>query len=324
MRASPFAAALCLAVGASSMAAETLTVQATIALPHGEGRIDHLAYSRRDGRLFVAELGNDSVAVVDVPRRKLVRRLEGIKEPQGIAYYDEAARLYVASGGDGTVRAYDSRNLTLVGSIKLAGDADNIRIDREARRVYVGYGDGALAVLDSASLERIGDIRLKGHPESFQLSPTDAHIYVNIPDSREIAVVDRTSARQVASWPASPWSANYPMAIDRDGAAIIAVFRDPARVAKYSMSKGTLANSAPACGDADDVFIDQRRGRIYAICGAGFVEVLDLTTLKSIAKLATSPGARTGLFAADEDLLFVAARAHGNADAAIWVLKPGD
>jgi hypothetical protein len=218
----------------------------------------------------------------------------------------------------------DAGDLKLVRSIKLAGDADNIRVDREARRVYVGYGDGALAVLDPDSLERVGDIRLKGHPESFQLSPSDSHIYVNIPDSREIAVVDRASARQVASWPASQWRANYPLAVDREGAAIVSVFRSPARIARYSTSNGAIANSAPVCGDADDVFVDSRRGRIYVICGAGFVEVLDLTTLKSIAKLATSPGARTGLVAAEEDLLFVAARANRSANAAIWVLKVGD
>ena len=36
---------------------------------------------------------------------------------------------------------------------------------------------------------------------------------VNVPDAREIAVVDRKAGRQVASWPATKWGANYPMAI---------------------------------------------------------------------------------------------------------------
>ncbi len=209
--------------------------------------------------------------------------------PQGIAYFAPLQRLYIAAGGDGTVRAYDAHNLTVVGSIKLANDADNIRIDPAARRVYVGYGDGALAVLDPVSLERVGEIPLKGHPESFQLSPVDGHVYVNVPDAREIAVVDRKAGRQVASWSATKWGANYPMAIDEGGSSVLAVFRRPARIARYSMKDGSLSMETETCGDADDVFVDAPRKRVYVICGEGVVDVLDRVTLRRIERFPTSP-----------------------------------
>ena len=175
MRAAVFAA-LGLLASANSAGGVTLELKGRIPLPDYMGRIDHLAFDPVRNRLYVAELGNDSVAVVDVNGSRLERRLDGLDEPQGIAYFAPLQRLYVAAGGDGTVRAYDGHNLTLVGNIKLSNDADNIRIDPEARRVYVGYGAGALAVLDPVSLERVGEIPLKGHPESFQLSPVDGHV----------------------------------------------------------------------------------------------------------------------------------------------------
>jgi DNA-binding beta-propeller fold protein YncE len=323
MRAAVFTALVLLSLAASARAA-TLQLQAKIPLPASKGRIDHLAFDPVRGRLYVAELGNGSVAIIDVNQRRLERRLEGLDEPQGVAYFAPTNRLYVAAGGDGSVRAYDADKLVQIKSIKLAGDADNIRIDAVAKRVYVGYGDGALAVLDVDSLERKGDIPLHAHPESFQLSPVDARIYVNVTAAREIAVVDRTTGRQIGSWPATRWSAHYPMAIDAANKAVLSVFRGPARIARYSMVDGSILQERDTCEDADDVFVDAKRKRVYIVCGQGVVDILDLATLERRERFVTSPGARTGLYSETADLLFVAARADGKRDAAIWMLSPVD
>jgi DNA-binding beta-propeller fold protein YncE len=326
MRPAIFAAVL-VAMGPLAIDSATggsLKLQAKIPLPDCEGRIDHLAFDADHGRLFVAELGNNTVSVVDVDKRRLERRLEGVKEPQGIAYFAPLQRLYVAEGGDGTVRAYDATNFKQIATAKLAGDADNIRIDPVANRLYVGYGDGALAVLDPDSLERSGDIPLKAHPESFQLSPIDGRIYVNVPDAKEVTVVDRKAGRPLASWPATKWAANYPMAIDEQRQSVLSVFRRPPRVVRFSVKDGSVSAEAEVCGDADDVFVDANRNRVYVICGEGAVDVLDRDSLRRIERFSTSPGARTGLYSTAADVLFVAARAHDGQDAAVWVLKPTD
>ena len=302
----------------------SLEIQAKIPLPNCKGRIDHLAIDAVHHRLFIAELGNDTVAVIDVDQRRLERRLEGLNEPQGIAYFAPLQRVYVAEGGDGTVRAYDAVSLEQVATTRLAGDADNVRVDSAARLVYVGYGDGALAVLDPESLHRRRDIPLKAHPESFQLSPVDGNIYVNVPDAKQVAVVDRKSGRQVASWPATKWAANYPMAIDEQKQSVLSVFRKPARIVRYATRDGAVVAESDVCVDADDVFVDAKRRRIYVICGEGAVDVLDRETLERIERVITTPGARTGLYSAATELLFVAARAEGGHDAAVWILKPVD
>ncbi len=322
MRAATLAALALITVGPATGGA--LAIQGQIPLPGCQGRIDHLAIDFDHQRLFVAELGNDTVAVVDIANRRLIRRLEGHDEPQGIAYFAPLNRLYVADGGDGTIRAYDATTFKRVATARLSGDADNVRIDSVARRVYVGYGVGALAVFEPDSLKQIDDIALKAHPEGFQLSPHDGNVYINVPGAGAIVVADRATARSVATWPATRWSSNYPMAIDEQDHAILSVFRRPARIARYSMKDGALIAEAEVCGDADDVFVDAKRNRAYVICGAGVVDVLDRQTLKRIDQIPTSPGARTGLYSTAADALFVAARAEGNHEAAVWILKPVD
>src|SRR5262245_2670391 len=134
-----------------------LELQGKIPLPDGIGRIDHLAFDPNAHRLFVAELGNGSVAIVDNDQRRFEHRIEGLDEPQGIAYFAPLHRVYVADGRNGMVRAYDAGDFKEVGSTRLGPDADNIRIDANTQRMYVGYGDGALAILDPGSLEVLGE-----------------------------------------------------------------------------------------------------------------------------------------------------------------------
>ena len=81
------------------------------------------------------------------------------------------------------------------------------------------------------------------------------------------------------------------------------------------------------CGDADDVFFDNARQRIYVSCGAGSVDVFQqgATGYRLLGRVKSSSGARTSLFVPELDRLFVAARAGYfglGSDAAILVFRP--
>src|SRR3954467_11684233 len=92
--------------GAAQEASPPLVLETTIPLPDTGGRIDHLAVDLRRGRLFVAELGNGTVDMVDLAARRVVHRLQGLKEPQGVGYSPAADMIAVASAGDGSVRLF--------------------------------------------------------------------------------------------------------------------------------------------------------------------------------------------------------------------------
>src|ERR1700690_1083771 len=104
-----------------------LQLESKIALGNVHGRIDHMAVDLKRQRLFVAELGNDSVGVVDLANRKLLHTITGLKEPQGVGYEPSTDTLYVANAGDGSVRMYQGGDFKETGRIALGDDADNIR-----------------------------------------------------------------------------------------------------------------------------------------------------------------------------------------------------
>src|SRR5215472_9154263 len=90
--------------GHSETAGWPLALEGKIPLGDVRGRIDHLGFDSKRQRFYVAELGNDSLGVVDLHVGKVVRRIEGLSEPQGVAYEPMTDTVYVANAGDGSVR----------------------------------------------------------------------------------------------------------------------------------------------------------------------------------------------------------------------------
>jgi len=253
----------------------------------------------------------------------VLRRVGGMSEPQGVAYIPSADSVYVANGGDGSVRVLRGEDLEPTGRIELGNDADNVRVDTPRNRVLVGYGNGALAVIDPASRTKTADLRLKAHPEGFQLDEAGGRVFVNVPDAHEIEIVDLASqtSRSLATQRAR---SNFPMAIDRDTRRVIVVFRSPPTLMALSGEDGQIVAKIETCGDADDVFVDPKRHRVYVSCGAGAVDVFDQQGVeyRRLARVPAVPGARTSLFAPELDRLFVAVRAQSNEPAAIWLFRP--
>lgn len=312
-------AVVLLSLTAHADGAAPLVLQAKIPLGPVVGRIDHMAVDLHHGRLFVAELGNNSVAVVDLDSRRVLRRIGGLSEPQGVGYEPTADMIYVANAGDGSVRLFRGDDLVAAGRIELGSDADNVRIF--AGQVLIGHGDGAIAVIDAASRRTIADIRLPAHPESFRV--TSNRIFVNLPDARQIAVIDRARRQRVALWRFGGARANFPMALDRGGARVITAFRDPPTLVVFDSRRGMVVAHHPVCGDADDVFVDTKRRLVYVSCGAGFIDIFAAADKYAVrGRVATIPGARTALFVPERDRLYLAVRAARGQGAAIWVFKP--
>src|SRR5215813_1383119 len=281
-------------------------------IPLGEvrGRIDHFAVDLKRGRLFVAELENDTVAVIDLQGNKVMRVITGLSKPQGLGYHPPTDSLYVANGGDGTLAIFAGDGYRPVARIHLGDDADNIRVDETRNQVFVAYGNGALAIIDPTTRMKVGDIELKAHPESFQIHRSTDRIFLNDPTNAAVVVVDLATRKQLHAWPTGNGS-NFPMALNDAAGHVVVGLRDPAKLGAFSMTDGKSVATVDLCGDTDDMFMDAKRKRIYVSCGEGFLDVIDAQdrAYRRIGRIATVAGARTSLFVPELDLLFIAARA---------------
>lgn len=306
---------------------EPLRMLRAIQLPHVEGRIDHLALDGAGLKLFVAALGNNTVEVVDLQRGTHLKSLPGFREPQGIASLADAKTIAVANGqGDG-VQILGADDYRFLRGVPLGADSDNVRYDAAARRLYVGYASGALAAIAPADGTVLGRVTLDGHPESFQLEGSGPRIFVNVPDAGHIAVVDRNTMKIVATWPVTGAQSNFPMALDDAGHRLFVGCRDPPKVLVFDTTTGRETAAMDIVSDTDDLFYDAARKRLYVSGGGGFIDVLDArqpATLTRIAHVATAAGARTSLFAPQQNRLYLAVPHRGVQSAEIRVYDVRD
>jgi len=296
----------------------------TIALPNVEGRIDHMAVDVKGRRLFVAALGNNSVEVLDLRAGKHLQSITGLHEPQGVGFILEFNKLFIANGKSGACDILDGSSFKRIKSVEFADNADNVRYDATSRRVYVGYGSGGLGVIDPANDNQIGDIKLAAHPESFQLEKSGSRIFVNLPDAKKIVVVDREARKTIATWPATGAAANFPMALDEPHHRLFVGFRKPARLLVFDTESGKVMANLESPGDADDIFYDSSRRRVYISGGDGSIGVFqqqDADHYQPMAKIPTAVGAPTALFVLALNRLYLAVPHRGSQKAEVRVYE---
>lgn len=305
--------------------AEPLTFVRAIQLPGVEGRIDHLAFDTTTQRLYVAALGNNTVEVIDARTGAHLKSLPGFHEPQGIAAVPDTKAIAIANGQGEGLQLIDNADYHAKGSIRLGDDSDNVRYDASAKRVYVGFGSGALAAITSADSKIADEAKLPGHPESFQLERTGSRVFVNVPTSEQIAVVDRTAMKVIATWTVTTARSNFPMALDEANHRLFIGCRRPARVLVYDTTTGKETGSFEIVGDTDDLFYDAARKRLYVSGGEGYLDVIQDSgggRFTRVAHMPTAAGARTSLFVPDQNRLFLAVPHRGSQRAEIREFEP--
>lgn len=302
--------------------AQELALEQKIDIGSVAGRIDHMAVDVARHRLLVAELGNNSLGVIDIAAGRLEKTIDGLKEPQGVGYSPNFDLIYVTNAGDGSVHLLKGADFSSVATIGLGDDADNIRFDG-VEKLLVGYGNGAIAVLDARTGRKLSDIWLAAHPEAFVVDAAARRLYVNLPNARQVGAVDLDKGAVASQWSVAGAAANFAMAFEAGGNRLFVAYRNPASIVTIDAGSGRVLSRTETCGDVDDVFFDAKRSRLYASCGEGFVAVFDaMSEPKEIRRIPTRAGARTALFVPELDRLFVGVRSHGGAGAAIWIYRP--
>jgi DNA-binding beta-propeller fold protein YncE len=311
-------------VGSYIIAAESdnapFQLKQTIPLPGVEGRIDHFDFDAVGERLFVCALGNNTVEVIDLNKAERVHTISGLGAPQGVAFVPELNRLHVANDKGGVCNIYDADSFQLISKVDFGDDADNVRYDSASKRVYVGFGSGGIGVINAVDGKQVGSIKLAAHPEAFELEGQGQRIFVNVPNARNVAVVDRDKGEVIATWKTDGASGNFPMALDEASHRLFVGCRLPSKLVVLDTASGKTVTSVGISGDPDDLFYDRKRHRVYVICGAGKIDIIDQTdanTYKALTKINTADGARSGLFVPERDALFVAVPHRGSQRAEI-------
>jgi hypothetical protein len=115
--------------------------------------------------------------------------------------------------------------------------------------------------------------------------------------------------------------------LDEADHRLFVVTRKPAQLVVLNLEGGSTIADVPCVNDADDLYYDAGRKRIYIPGGEGLISVIQQSNpdhYQPLAKIPTTTGARTGLWYEKRDRFYLAVPASSKQGAALWVYSPED
>src|SRR5215471_15532373 len=313
-----FAAALFAALPPAN--AEPLHLAGRTELPGYTGDFDHFEYDLKGNRLWLAAEDHGTIDVFDLKTGKMRKSIKGVVDtPHGILYVPAKNRLIVTdSGGDMQSRTIDATAYKRTGTIKLAAPAtDAMGYDASRQRLYIVNGgrdakmqQTYLSAIDPVTLKRYGDLKFDTDKvEAMAIEQSGPNLYINVTGKNEVAVVDKDNLTVLATWPIKEAQQNAPMAFDEPSKRLFVVTRKPGKLIVLNAQTGASVASFNGPERCDQVIWDAANRRIYALGGEGYIGVFQQTDpdhYEELPRVATAPGAKTGILVAELKRLYVA------------------
>ena len=309
---------------AQSQEKSPLVLLQTISLPKVQGGFNHMSVDAKGMRLFAAAPTNGTLEIADLRTGKPWRSLGG-ERPAAVRYAPEFNQIYV-SGGQ-SLSIYNGETLNLVGSVDLESSLDELQYDPRAKRLYVGCmtaGKTGIAVIAIPEGKLVGKIPLPDKPQGFAVEQNGTRIFVNIPNLKQVAVIDREKEKLLSTWPLKDSGGNTPIGLDETRHRLFVGARHPAQLIVLDTSNGEAVAKIDTSGDADDLFYDPSHKRIYISCGEGFIDAIeqrDADHYRLLAQIPTVAGARTSTFSDQLNGFYVGVPRRGDQPAELRVFE---
>jgi hypothetical protein len=101
----------------------------------------------------------------------------------------------------------------------------------------------------------------------------------------------------------------HPLALDEANHRVYVGCRKEPMIVVLDTETGAEIAGVPIPADVDDLFLDAKRNRLYASCGAGFLVVLkqlDANHCEVVEQIPTAKGAKTCYYAPEIGRLYLA------------------
>jgi DNA-binding beta-propeller fold protein YncE len=300
-----------------SQNAAPLVLQQTVELPGYTGDFDHFAADRARGRLLLAAEDHGTLEVFDLDSGKHLRTLSGFENPHSILVRPGAPTILVTDSGKSMSKLLDAQTYEKKGTVTLVPGADSIGYDAVENIVYIVTGGKdvdmktvELAAVDPDTGEKKRALILQDdHVEAMALEKNGSRLFINLTQTNKVAVIDRKMMKVVAFWPVPAAQQNAMVAFDEANHRLYLGCRKPGMIVTMNSDTGAVTGTIAGPLRSDELLFDAASHRLYMPGGEGYVGVYDTTDpdhLKRIAKVASAPGAKTGILLTDKKKLVLA------------------
>jgi YVTN family beta-propeller protein len=132
-----------------------------------------------DGNMLFVTGNADSLFIVDVASREIVRRLAIGQDANGLAQDYTGARLYVSNQSDGTVAEVDLNTGTVLRSITVGGHPQELVLSPGGTLLFVADESGSVQVWSLREGVKRDEIQVAGGAFALAVSPDWRQLYIS-------------------------------------------------------------------------------------------------------------------------------------------------
>lgn len=261
-------------------ASSLLELVADIELPGNPVRFDYQGFDAVRGNLVIAHMNDDSVVIVRPRDRAVVKNIEGIPTPRGIAVAESVGRVFLTSSPK-SLLILDADSFTEVGRVATGNGPDGVAWDPVHGIVGVSdQHDGAASLIAEAGSGARTAVPLGQRTGNIAFDPSRGLFWITVempapPDA--LVAIDPVSAKEAARIPLPGCATAHGLSIHPDGKSALVVCEDNARLLRVDLNGSEHAITVASTGAEPDVLaIDPALGWLYVAAESGDLTVFDI------------------------------------------------
>lgn len=263
-----------------------MTLNSKIAVPLLLG-LAHVGSAQAQPYAYVANLGADSVSVIDTASSRVVGTVAVGAQPDGVAAAPDGHRVYVANFAANTVTIIDTATNTVTGDVPVGNGPVGLAVSADGSRLYVANrGDNTVSAVDTAGGTVAAVVPVGAGPDAVAVTPDGGAVYVTNSFSHApgvVSVID-SAAAQVDATVTVLRNPNR-VAISPDGrTAYVTNFRSW-NVSVIDVATRRVSALIRIFGRPSGVVVSPDGAFAYVVTLAGQVQVVDTASNTVIASI---------------------------------------
>jgi len=283
-----------------------------------EGDFDHIYADIKGNRLLLAAEDHGTVELFSLDKVKHVKTIKGVETPHAFLPLPDSNLLVVTDSGKGGTKLFDWTKLEAKGKLANLGlGADSMEYDPASKHAFINTG-GKDADMQEAFMEEVDPVsgtvlaKVKFASNSLQslaVDPDGSRVFVMDQGNNKIVTVDRKTHQITQSWDVKDVGQAAMVQYDPGHHRLFVGTRKPGKMIVVDSESGATIASFAAPEKVDQLIFDKGTGRIYMLGGDGTIAIWQQNSADSYSELprvASAPGAKTGLLVPELHRLFVA------------------
>jgi YVTN family beta-propeller protein len=234
----------------------------------------------------------DGIAIVDLPARKFVRKLNAGSDPEQFAVSRDGMRLYVANEDVATESFLNISSGQVEAIARVKKEPEGVALSPDGKSVWVTCETGGeVFVLDAASNKTLGQFTVGGRPRSIAFSPDGSRAFIPSESSGQLHIIDTASRHETKTLQLPPGSRPMGNAIAPDGKKLYLSTGRGGTVLVIDTEKEAVSASIKVGARPWGIALSPDASQLYVANGpSNDISVVDLKSEKEIRRIKCGEG----------------------------------